>query len=139
MITLQDYIDIPECIELVDSKLTNGKILINNIRYGMDFSFNEHTYEQNRLLQDILNEKNNHKNVNRLLAIYVRPTNKFGKVKKFKIEKHEQISKDLLQLNLEDFKWIMEILLIMIKKILLNINIHILNEQKKLETPWQSR
>lgn len=139
MITLKDYIDIPDCISLVDSKLTNGKILINNTRYGLDFSFSEHTYEQNRLLQAILNEKNNHKNIHKLLALYVRPANKFGKVKKFKMEKHEQISKDLLQLNLEDFKWIMEIMLIMIKKILLNINIHILNEQKKLEQPWQSR
>jgi len=109
--------------------------LMNYIKVGTKFytyekDLLECTYEQFSRLDMILSEENNIMNLNKLLAIYFRPVNLFGRIKKFNLKTQDFIAEDLLKLDMNIAQTLILFFYQDANKSLDYIKIHYLNQMK---------
>ena len=88
-----------ELMKVNEYKLKN-KVYFNNKVWKWENDFLDQTFEQWIRLEQILAENDNIKNLHKLLAIYFRPCNWFGKMVKYKLSEQEEFSNELLELDM---------------------------------------
>lgn len=93
--------------------------------------FLDESFAQWKRLEMLLAGENYEKNLHRLIAIYFRPRNKFGIVKKFDLKTQEKIEEELLDLDMGIAQGLMATFFLSVTKRMRNINIFYLNQMKK--------
>lgn len=110
----------------------NYKFLLNKKWYKLENDFLESSYEQFVRLDILLAENKNINNLHKLLAIYCRPVNWYGKIKKYNLRDQDKIAEELLNLDMGIAQSIMVFFYLNAMKCLKYTKIHYLNEMKKV-------
>lgn len=126
---IEDEIYVKMLIRSVDIN-NKTKLLINKKIYGIEKDLLELTFEQFSRLETILAEDDNINNLHKLLSIYVRPLNIFGKIKKFDINTQEEISNYLLNMDMTYAQSLMVFFFNNATSCMKNINTYYLNQEK---------
>lgn len=125
--------DLVKCMQINPKEIKGTHFWLNGKLYIIEKSILSGTYEQFSRLDVLLAEDNPEKDLNKLLAIYVRPFNWLRlRPKKFSLHTQEQIYTDLLELDMNVAQGLTLFFYSVVMKFSKNTSILYLNQMKEM-------
>jgi len=125
--------EITKLTQITPYTIKRNSFRLNGKRYKIEKDFIELTYEQFTRLDSLIAEEDNIGNLHKLLSIYVRPTDWFGRIKPFNLKTQEKIYNELLDMNMDFAQGLMLLFFSNATRCINNINISYLNQIKLME------
>ena len=122
--------DLQKAMKIENKEIKRVHFFFKKKLWKICIPLSEETFDQWTRLESIISEENNAENLNRLLAIYLRPVKWYGKVKKFNLSNQEKIEEDLLDLDMDLAQSIMVFFSMVAYRYMMHIKIYFLNQAK---------